>query len=59
MELKNKDPNKPAALGLQQKRSKSITLGRFRRTFDGFDYPMRYLYREVLRWERRYESLNI
>jgi hypothetical protein len=59
MELKNRDPNKPAALGLQQKRSKSITLSRFRRTFDGFDYPMRYLYREVLRWERRYESLNM
>jgi len=59
MELKNRDPNKPAAVGLQQKRTKSATLRRFRRAFDGFDYPMRYLYREVLRWERRYESLNM
>lgn len=65
MEMKARNPNKPAAEMLQAKRVGyySPTLKGIKRHFDGFDYPLRYLYREILRWEKRYqkhaESLNI
>lgn len=65
MEMKAKNANKPCAEMLQSKRRSwySPSLRQFRDAFDGFDYPLRYLYREVLRWEKRYErhaeTLNI
>lgn len=65
MEMKARNPNKPAAEMLQAKRIGyySPTLKGIRKHFDGFDYPIKYLYREILRWEKRYqkhaESLNI
>jgi hypothetical protein len=61
MEMKAKNANKSCAEMLQSKRRSwySPSLRQFRAAFDGFDYPLRYLYREVLRWEKRYESLNI
>lgn len=57
MEMKTRNINKPAAKMLTAKRIGyySPTLKNIRNHFDGFDYPLRYLYREVLRWEKRYE----
>lgn len=57
-EFKNNNLNKTCLNQIRSKRCVSPTLSRFRKAFDGFDYPMRYLYREILRWERRYENLN-
>ena len=65
MEMKTRNKNKPAADMLRSKRVGyySPTLKRIKSHFDGFDYPLKYLYREILRWERKYEanaeSLNI
>lgn len=58
MEMKDRNPNKPAAEMLMSKRKGyySPTLIQVRRNFEGFDYPLRWLYREVLRWEKRYEN---
>lgn len=58
MEMKTRNPNKPAAEMLQAKRTGyySPTLKRIKSNFDGFDYPLKYLYKEVLRWERKYEA---
>ena len=64
MEIKARNVNLPAHKGLTAKRIGyySPTLKTIRSKFDGFDYPLKYLYREVLRWEKRYEryaeSLN-
>lgn len=57
IEMKTRNINKPAAKMLTAKRVGyySPTLKNIRNHFDGFDYPIRYLYREVLRWEKRYE----
>lgn len=57
IEMKTRNINKPAADMLRAKRLGyySPTLKTIRNHFDGFDYPIRYLYREVLRWENRYQ----
>jgi len=57
IEMKTRNINKPAAKMLMAKRVGyySPTLKTIRKQFDGFDIPIRYLYREVLRWEKRYE----
>lgn len=57
-EFKNANINKTCIEQIRAKRCVSPTLARYRRVFNGFDYPIRYLYREILRWERRYENLN-
>ena len=57
-EFKNKNLNKSCIDQIRSKRCMSPTLKRYRKVFNGFDYPIRYLYREILRWERRYENLN-
>lgn len=57
-EFKNNDLQKTCIEQIRSKRCKSPTLTQFRKVFNGFDYPMRYLYREILRWEQRYENLN-
>ena len=57
-EFKNNNLNKTCIEQIRAKRCTSPTLQRYRKVFDGFDYPIRYLYREILRWERRYENLN-
>ena len=57
-EFKNNDLNKTCIEQIRAKRCTSPTLKRYRKVFNGFDYPIRYLYREILRWERRYETLN-
>lgn len=65
MEMKARNLNKPASEMIRAKRVGyySPTLKRIKGHFDGFDYPLKYLYREILRWETRYErhaeSLNI
>lgn len=58
-EFKNANLNKTCIDQIRAKRCVSPTLNRYRKVFNGFDYPIRYLYREILRWERRYENLNI
>lgn len=57
MEIKARNVNIPAHKALTAKRIGyySPTLKRIKGSFDGFDYPLRWLYREVLRWEKRYE----
>lgn len=57
MEIKARNVNLPAHKALTAKRIGyySPTLKNIRSKFDGFDYPIKYLYREVLRWEKRYE----
>jgi hypothetical protein len=57
-EFKNNNPKKTCIEQIRAKRCTSPTLSRYRKVFNGFDYPIRYLYREILRWERRYENLN-
>lgn len=57
-EFKNANLNKSCIEQIRSKRCMSPTLKRYRKVFNGFDYPIRYLYREILRWERRYENLN-
>lgn len=57
-EFKNSNLDKTCIEQIRSKRCVSPTLKRFRKVFGGFDYPIRYLYREILRWERRYENLN-
>jgi hypothetical protein len=61
MEMKARNANKPAHEMLRAKRVGyySPTLKHIKSKFDGFDYPLRYLYREILRWEQRYYRLNI
>jgi hypothetical protein len=58
MEMKDKNPNKPAAEMIRAQRVGyySPTLKRIKSHFDGFDYPLKYLYKEILRWERKYEA---
>lgn len=57
-EFKNDNLEKTCIEQIRAKRCKSPTLAHYRKAFNGFDYPIRYLYREILRWERRYENLN-
>lgn len=57
MEMKDRNSKKSCAEMLQHKRQYySPCLRGIRSRFEGFDYPIRYLYREVLRWEKRYEN---
>jgi hypothetical protein len=58
MEMKDRHPNKPASEMIRSKRvgCYSPTLKHIKSHFDGFDYPLKYLYKEILRWERKYEA---
>jgi hypothetical protein len=57
MEMKDRNIHKSCAEMIRHPRQYySPTLRHIRTKFEGFDYPIRYLYREVLRWEKRYES---
>ncbi len=59
MEMKDRNGHKSVADMLQHPTSYySPTLRHIKSLFDGFDYPIRYLYREVLRWEKRYDRFN-
>lgn len=58
MEMKTRNPKKPVYEMIRSKRVGyySPTLKRIKSSFDGFDYPLKYLYKEILRWERKYEA---
>jgi len=65
MEMRSVNLKKPVHEMLRAKRigSYSPTLKAIKKSFDGFDYPLKYLYKEILRWDRKYqqraEYLNI
>jgi hypothetical protein len=59
MEMKDRNSHKPVAEMLQHPTCYySPTLRHIKSLYEGFDQPIKYLYREVLKWEKRYDCMR-